>query len=560
MENKRPLSILRFNAEKMRDNGAPQEYIAKYLADNGSNFQQIMSIESPSQDILNQDIELERSGKWKKQQEMSDVGSLVGGTAKAVAGGLTYGFADELRAGAKAISETALKGGFKRSNKPFVEQIKERRNLINTEYDKAFEEEKANMERFAEKHPVLSTVGTVAGALANPLGAVGMAGKGASLGTKVARGALTSGVQGGLYGLGEGEGGLANRLSNALDYAKTGAIVGGGIPVAGWGLKKAGELTADVLGLTSGAGGESIKRAYTAGKQNSQTFKQAMRGKTDAFKAVEEAGEALKNMEYARGQAFASKLPKNGEIAISNKGVVQAYDDAVKKISGVTSGVNDVATKQLSDVRKMLQNIDDLGGFTFNRANEMKQELDDMIGKMVQAKEKKVVSMLMPIKNAIKDAMVEKVPEYGRALKEFSEATELIESIKSALSSKSSPTTQLRALQSITRQSVAGAQGGKIQLGKILDEVSGGRLLDTVAGGQVSQWMPRDILRGGAGVMSALKLDPRGIAGALALSPRAVGESAYLLGRLANQAGKATARMPKSATVYTPLVKALGGM
>lgn len=541
MENKRPLSILRFNAEKMRDNGAPQEYIAKYLADNGSNFQQIMAVASPSQEVLDRALEMEQSGEFAKRKELEaqvtakaekskerlkDL-EYAQGVARGIGGGLLYGFSDE--------AESALTG-------QDVKSIKK------------------EQQKFTEEHPVASIASTVAGALVNPLGAVGMAGKGASLGTKVARGALTSGVQGGLYGLGEGEGDLANRLSNALDYAKTGAIVGGGIPVAGLGLKKAGELTADVLGLTSGAGGESIKRAYTAGKQNSQTFKQAMRGKTDAFKAVEEASEALKNMEYARGQAFASKLPKNGEIAISNKGVVQAYDDAVKKISGVTSGVNDVATKQLSDVRQMLQNIDDLGGFTFNRANEMKQELDDMIGKMVQAKEKKVVSMLMPIKNAIKDAMVEKVPEYGRALKEFSEATELIESIKSALSSKSSPTTQLRALQSITRQSVAGAQGGKIQLGKILDEVSGGRLLDTVAGGQVSQWMPRDILRGGAGVMSALKLDPRGIAGALALSPRAVGESAYLLGRLANQAGKATARIPKSAAVYAPLLKALGGM
>lgn len=560
MENKRPLSILRFNAEKMRDNGAPQEYIAKYLADNGSNFQQIMSIESPSQEMLNQDIELERSGKWKKQQEMSDIGSLVGGTAKAVAGGLTYGLADEIRAGAKAISETALKGGFNRSNKPFAEQIKERTNLINTEYDKAFEKEQANMERFAEKHPILSTVGTVAGAIANPLGSVGMAGKGASLGTKVARGALTSGVQGGLYGLGEGEGDLKNRLSNALDYVKTGAIIGGSIPLAVAGVKGISNLGAETLGLTSGAGGESIKRGFEAGKRNSQTFKNAMRGKVDAFKAVDEAEQAIKSMELSRGREFAKALPKNGNMLLPEKSVQTAYDTALGQISGVKAGVDDVASVALGKVRRLLENVNDLGGFTFNNALEVKTAIDDIIAPLNRAGEKNAVRILKPIQQAVKDTMIDAVPEYGKALRNFAEQSKLIDNIKTALSSGKSPTTELRALQSITRQSVAGAQGGKIQLGKVLDEVSGGRLLDTIAGGQVSQWMPRDALRGGAGILSALKLDPLGIAGALALSPRAVGETAFALGRLANQVGKATARIPKSASVYTPLAKALGGM
>lgn len=541
MENKRPLSILRFNAEKMRDNGAPQEYIAKYLSDNGSNFQQIMAVASPSQEVLDRALEMERSGEFAKRKELEaqvtakaekskerlkDL-KYAQGIARGIGGGLLYGFSDE--------AESALTG-------QDVESIKK------------------EQAKFTEEHPVASIASTVVGALANPLGAVGMAGKGASLGTKVARGALTSGVQGGLYGLGEGEGGLANRLSNALDYAKTGAIIGGSIPLAVAGVKGISNLGAEALGLTSGAGGESIKRGFEAGKRNSQTFKQAMRGKVDAFKAVDEAEQAIKSMELSRGREFAKALPKNGNMLLPEKSVQTAYDTALGQISGVKAGVDDVASVALAKVRRLLENVNDLGGFTFNNALEVKTAIDDIIAPLNRAGEKNAVRILKPIQQAVKDTMIDAVPEYGKALKNFAEQSKLIDNIKTALSSGKSPTTELRALQSITRQSVAGAQGGKIQLGKVLDEVSGGRLLDTIAGGQVSQWMPRDALRGGAGILSALKLDPLGIAGALALSPRAVGEMAFALGRLANQAGKATARIPKSAAVYTPLAKALGGM
>lgn len=541
MENKRPLSILRFNAEKMRDNGAPQEYIAKYLADNGSNFQQIMAVASPSQEVLDKALEMERSGEFAKRKELEaqvtakaekskerlkDL-EYAQGVARSVGGGLLYGTADEI--------ESAITG---------------------QDVDKIRQEQA----KFTAEHPVASIGSTVAGAMVNPLGAVGMAGKGASLGTKVARGALTSGVQGGLYGLGEGEGGLANRLSNALDYAKTGAVIGGSIPLAVAGVKGISNLGTEVLGLTSGAGGESIKRGFEAGKRNSQTFKQAMRGKIDAFKAVDEAEQAIKSMELSRGREFAKALPKNGNMLLSEKSVQTAYDTALGQISGVKAGVDDVASVALGKVRRLLENVNDLGGLTFNNALEVKTAIDDIISPLNRAGEKNAVRILKPIQQAVKDTMIDAVPEYGKALRNFAEQSKLIDNIKTALSSGKSPTTELRALQSITRQSVAGAQGGKIQLGKVLDEVSGGRLLDTIAGGQVSQWMPRDALRGGAGILSALKFDPLGIAGALALSPRAVGETAFALGRLANQAGKATARIPKSAAVYTPLAKALGGL
>ena len=119
----------------------------------------------------------------------------------------------------------------------------------------------------------------------------------------------------------------------------------------------------------------------------------------------------------------------------------------------------------------------------------------------------------------------------------------MIDSIKSALTSKD-PTTELRKLQGITRQSVAAAQGGKQELGRVLDAVSGGKILDAIAGGQVQQWIPRDPVRAGGAVATALSThalsaNPLGIASTLAFSPRISGELAFALGRIASKTPQA---------------------
>lgn len=540
MAPKRHVAILRENARRMRDAGASPDQITKYLADNNTTLDQVLSAPAADEKVLGRLLENEKSGKWDEQRASMEAAEKKSARNKrnierlGYAQGLTRGFGEGLLFGFADEAESALTG-------QDVGSIR------------------AEQKQFAKEHPVAAVgstlAGAVAGSVAAPITSLGAPAKGASfvtreglkaLGTNVAKGAAEGAIGGALYGLGSGEGGLENRLESAKDMAMLSGALGAATPAAITAVKDigrgVGSLAAEVTGLTSGAGSESIKQAYSAGERGSETFKRAMRGQSDAFAAVETAENAIRQMEYERGVQFARALPEDGNFLLPDKAMFKALQEAAPKVSGVRAGVDDVAAKALDRATRVFENVANEGGWTFNNALEAKQAMDAIIGPLSRAGEKNAVRIIQPIQNAIKETMTSAVPEYGKALSEFSKASRTIDAIKSAISSGKNPTTELRALQSLTRQSVAGAQGGKLQLGQILDRISGGRLLDEIAGGQVSQVMPRDIMRGGAGIAAALQFNPLGVAGAAAMSPRLVGESAYKLG----QASRLLQKLPQT--------------
>lgn len=520
--NTRPVGILRYNAEKMRDNGAPANVISQYLADNGSSIEQIAAVPTPNPQELERMLASEKDGSFAKLRQdaieataQADKSrrnterlATAQGVARGFGNGLLWGFADEIESGLTGQD---------------VNQIR------------------AEQQQFADDHPVMGIGSTVVGAIANPTGAIGGAARGATLGNKIVRGALQGAGQGALYGFGAGEDGIENRIASALDSAKTGAVIGGAVPVVAEGIKAAGRGIANITGLTSGAGGESVKRAFDAGRRNSQTFKTAMRGSNNVFNVVDEADDAIRKMERARSEAFKKTLPQNGNgIMLPIDDINAAFNNSMNQITGVTRGVDDVAENALRKVQRLAQNVNKSGGLNFNNAMEMKKAIDGIIQPLERAGEKNAVRLIQPIQSALKSTMVKAVPEYSNALSGFAEASQTINAIKKALSMGTNPTTELRALQGITRQSVAAAQGGKQQLGRILDEVSGGKILDEIAGGQVSSWLPRDIMRalgaGGAAIStSALNTNPLALPAVLSFSPRAVGETAFALGRVASK-------------------------
>jgi hypothetical protein len=404
-------------------------------------------------------------------------------------------------------------------------------------------EESALQKEFEKQHPFLSVAGNVAGAMLNPVSRVMPVTKGAGLPTKVAVGGALGGGYGVAYGLGEGEGGLAERVKNAYDAAKRGAVVGAALPVAVEGVKLVGRTIADIAGQASGAGGESLKRAYDAGTRNSKTFTDAMRGKAGVYDVVDDVDKAVRTMERNASAKYRAMLPDNGAtLKLPDTEFKDALKKATESISGVTAGVDDTAAKAINKVHTLAQNIKAAGGMTFDNALEAKKAIDGIIEPLARQGEKNAVRLLTPIKQALNGTLESAVPEYGGARAAFRADTHLIDTIKKALTSND-PTTELRKLQGITRQSVAAAQGGKQELGKILDNVSGGKILDAIAGGQVQQYVPRDPLRFTAAVGTtlgthALNANPVGVAVLPAFSPRASGEIAYTLGNIGRVAGK----------------------
>lgn len=95
-------------------------------------------------------------------------------------------------------------------------------------YNKAVERERELTKTAEEQHPVASTVGNIAGAVALPISA---GAGGATLAARAARGAAVGSAVGGVSGLGDGEN-TAERITKAGTGAVLGGALGGALPVA----------------------------------------------------------------------------------------------------------------------------------------------------------------------------------------------------------------------------------------------------------------------------------------------------------------------------------------
>lgn len=219
---------------------------------------------------------------WGEPQETT--GEFAKGATRALLDVPTFGLADELSAGSRAIAETALKGGF---NKGFAD----RKAMLNTEYKKALSDVQAEQDLFAERHPYWNTGLTLAGALVPTGGAVAGAAKGTmGLGANMLRGAGIAGLEGALYGFGSGREG--ERLSNAGWGALTGGIVGAAAPLVLAGASSAGNAIKRIVqGTKEGLPEEQIsdfilRRTIQPGKQSALEAKVLADAAFDADEAI----------------------------------------------------------------------------------------------------------------------------------------------------------------------------------------------------------------------------------------------------------------------------------
>lgn len=211
---KRPVGILRYNAEIMRNNGAPQEAIADYLSANGADIDLITSVPTPNENELARMVQSEQDGTWAQRQQQAQAASekaqksaekledlrAAQGAVRSFGNGLFLNYGDEL--------ESALTG-------QDVNQIR------------------AEQSEWAARNPewdlALGLAGGMAPALAG-FGAAGAAGKTAT--TRALLGGASGAGLGGVAGFGAGEGGLGNRLESGLVGAGFGGAIGTAAPVA----------------------------------------------------------------------------------------------------------------------------------------------------------------------------------------------------------------------------------------------------------------------------------------------------------------------------------------
>jgi hypothetical protein len=330
----------------------------------------------------------------------------------------------------------------------------------------------------------------------------------------------------------------------------TGGAIGTAIPVIGRGIQATGGAIRRGLGLTTGAGEESISQALRAGREGNQAFLQNIRGDVSAMDVLDQAKDALANMRSARSQAYGQTIKPvmANQTKLDFAPITGKLDEVVEslKVKTPTSSQFKIGSDELRKVEE-LQGIvktwqKDPALHTAEGLDALKQRLDALYPDSPM--QKQVQRAVTSVRNTVKDTIVAQDKNYAKTMKAYEESLSLEREIERALSlnNRSAADTAIRKLQSLTRNNANTNYGYRMELAKALQEQGGQDLMPALAGQALSSFTPRGLAGQGAalgiGAGGALTVNPMALAALPLTSPRLVGMGAYGLGR-------ATRNIPK---------------
>lgn len=339
--------------------------------------------------------------------------------------------------------------------------------------------------------------------------------------------------------------------------AGLGAAVGGALPavppVAGAVARKAGGLASEVLGLGTGAGGESIRQAAMAGREGgarAASFTANMRGNAPMSDALDIAKANLDAMRAAKSAQY-----RSGMVDItSDKSVIDFadVDSALSNAANVTLYKGQVKNAKAESVRADIakavdewKSLDPAEYHTPEGFDALKQRIGAIV-ESIPMEERTAGKVGKDIYNAVKDAINKQAPTYAKVMKDYSQAADDIAQAEKALSlgKKASVDTAMRKLQSLTRNNVNTNYGNRLAIAEQLQREGGQDFMPALAGQSLSSITPRGLsglVASGAGAAGFMSGGLPGAAAALpvlaAQSPRIVGEAAYGVGKAARAGG-----------------------
>lgn len=493
-----------------------------------------------------------------KDAEKRDIAS---GIAHAAMNGATFGLGDEIAASGKALGKVGMYDFWQ--NKSLGDAIKSSeayRQEVAKEYAPALEEERRLQKGFAAEHPVINTVSEIAGSIANPMTRAIPAAKGTLMGSelaaKSAMGAATGGLYGGIYGFNSGEGGFEERAKNALGALKTGAVIGGAVPVVAEGAKK---LAKAALGFTTGVGADNVNQALDAGKRGSKDFLKNMRGEEDALEVVGDLRSATNQLKKQAQREISA-----GKAKIADKVVdINPLKQGIKEIrSEMQAGrinkleYNKTASKVLENTEKMANKLMKGGKPTVAEVDALKQG----IGNLEVGTDGYARSIRTRLYNMVKGYINETAPEYSKIMKPYEQTMEKLSLIEKELSAgNKNAYTTLGKLQGALRNNANSRMGARQAALSALDPQSSQIIKDKIAGQAFSSITPRGLtgnLTAGYGLGTSFLHSPITTFATLASSsPRIVGNGLYGAGWLLN---KIPANSGAKAATYQQVLKALG--
>ena len=330
-------------------------------------------------------------------------------------------------------------------------------------------------------------------------------------------------------------------------------------------------LTEQVVGMTTGTGGEALMQAYKAGKvggEKGKVFAENMRKDVPVDAVLKEARDSLQQMKANKSAEYVTN--KSGWAAdqtiLDFTPIEQSFkslEDSLKVTDKSGKSKWKISKPELSKIQEVKQVINEWKRtpslHTTLGLDALKQRIDAIYPE--SPKQSQAQRVITGASKSVKDTIIKQAPDYANAMKDYESMSSLINEIESALSlgNKKSKDTALRKLQSLTRNNVQTNYGGRLDMVKDLEAAGAGNILPAVSGQALSSLVPRGLagqgIAGGATIASiGSLLNPKTLALLPFTSPRLMGEAAYMSGRASNY----LPNLPSAQYIPPPLYGLLG--
>ena len=316
------------------------------------------------------------------------------------------------------------------------------------------------------------------------------------------------------------------------------------------------KLAKEILGGTTGVGAAPLEQAFKAGKTGGQIQKQFMDNIKGAVPMEDALNIAKANLEKLHRNKQAT-YQANKKLWGKDKKQLNFddIDNALNSVEKLGTYKGQVINKETAELVNTLKGeikawkkLDSKQFHTPEGLDQLKQKIWSSIENLgteqrtAQAAGKKVY-------HSIKDTISKQSPNYARTMREYTEASEMINEITATLSlgKKAMTDTSMRKLQSLMRDNVNTNYGQRAKLGEELAK-AGDDFRPALAGQALREITPRGITKGlqlptaAAGYMAGGPV--AAVGGAAAQSPRIAGMGANIAGRGVGMAQKARDTIP----------------
>lgn len=338
---------------------------------------------------------------------------------------------------------------------------------------------------------------------------------------------------------------FAIKASKTIDPLRVTAKAAGGVVKLGKGAAK------HLLGMTTGAGGQAIEQAYSAGKTggaSQASLIDNMRGHVPKDSVLETIDANIQAMGQAKSAAYKAGMAKLGQdqTVLNYNEVNKAAQDAMKVSTYTGKNTGQIVStarstlgmqQKISDLINEWQKLDPTDFHTAEGLDALKKNLGDLRDSTQYGTPERVVAD--KVYHAVRNQIVKQAPDYANTMKEYQRASDLMSEIRSTLSNKptASVDTQMRKLQSLMRNNVNTNYGNRLDLVKQLEQQGGREVLPAIAGQALNTWTPRGLQSASTIPTAALVgIASNPVTGAAMLpmaSPRIMGEASLKAGQAA---------------------------